>query len=209
MNSHWIPSKLRLSFTLPLIHLSSYSMSNPLKIATSVNTQAMSKEWHGERHIQQFDVCQHQHVWDNVIELYLTVNQVSWCPQMKIIQSSSIVLQIMVRALHSTCLAGEELFDESHWHCDVFWELYYNNTLWAYVICVLEEIWVSKPGVINNPVLCCLMMMGAWDWDKKDSSELHQATRAMRHSTALVSCLLLKILEGETKVVEHCLVCWD
>ena len=56
---------------------------------------------------------------------------------------------------------------------------------------------------VKDPVLHCLMAMGAWDWDKKDGAELNQATRAMQFSTTLVSCLLPRILDGEAKVVNH------
>jgi len=50
------------------------------------------------------------------------------------------------------------------------------------------------------------MVMGAWDWDKKEGAELNQATRAMRFSTALVSRLLPRVLDLEAKVVNHCFV---
>ena len=48
--------------------------------------------------------------------------------------------------------------------------------------------------------------MGAWDWDKKEGTELHQATRVMQFLTALVSHLLPRILDLEAKVMRHCLV---
>ena len=69
-----------------------------------------------------------------------------------------------------------------------------------YAIHVLEEVWVIDKGGLNDPVLCCLLAMGAWDWDAKDGGELHQVMRAMRHATVMMSCLLLRILEGDTKV---------
>ena len=75
-----------------------------------------------------------------------------------------------------------------------------DDTLWAYAICVLEEVWVLDPDKLNNLVLHHLLVIGAWDWDQKDRGELHQVTRAMRHATAMMSCLLPRILKGETKV---------
>ena len=106
-------------------------------------------------------------------------------------------------ASFGTTLAGEPSFDERCWHHDVFSELYNDNALWAYSIHVLEEIRVADHTKVKDPVLCHLMAMGAWDWDKKEGAKLHQATRAMRFSTALISCLILRILDLEAKVIKH------
>jgi len=62
---------------------------------------------------------------------------------------------------------------------------------------------VADHTKVKDPVLHHLMAMGAWDWDKKEGAKLNQATRAMRFSTALVSCLLPRILNLEAKVVNH------
>ena len=59
---------------------------------------------------------------------------------------------------------------------------------------------------VKDPVLHHLMAMGAWDCHKKEGAELHQATRAMRFSTALVSHLIPRILGLEAKVMKHCFV---
>ena len=56
---------------------------------------------------------------------------------------------------------------------------------------------------VKDPVLHCLMVMGAWDWDKKEGVELHQAMRAMRFLTVLVSHLIPRILGLEAKVMKH------
>jgi len=85
----------------------------------------------------------------------------------------------------------------------VFSELYNDDTLWAYLIWVSEEIRVADHTKVKDPVLHRLIAMGAWDWDKKEGAELNQATRAMWFSTALVSCLLPRILDVEAKVVNH------
>ena len=93
--------------------------------------------------------------------------------------------------------------DKRQWHQDVFSELYNNDALWVYSIRVLEEIQVADHTKVKDPVLYCLMAMGAWDWDKKEGAELHQATRAMQFSTVLVSCLVPRILGLEAKVMKH------
>ena len=68
---------------------------------------------------------------------------------------------------------------------------------------MLEEIQVADHTKVKDPVLCHLIAMGAWDWDKKEGAELHQATRAMWFLTMLVSCLVPRILELEAKVMNH------
>jgi len=103
-------------------------------------------------------------------------------------------------------LVEEQHFDERRWHYNIFSELYNDDALWAYSIQVLEEIHVADHTKVKDPVLCRLMAMGAWDWDKKDGAKLNQATRAMQFSTTLASHLLLRILDGEAKVVNHCFV---
>ena len=59
---------------------------------------------------------------------------------------------------------------------------------------------------VKDPVLHRLMAMGAWDWDKKEGAELHQATRAMWFLTMLISHLVPRILNLEAKVMNHCFV---
>ena len=100
-------------------------------------------------------------------------------------------------------LVGEVSFDERCWHWDVFSKLYNDDALWAYLIQVSEEICVADYTKVKDPVLHHLMAMGAWDWDKKEGAELHQAMRAMWFSTALVSHLIPRILGLEAKVMKH------
>ena len=60
-----------------------------------------------------------------------------------------------------TMLVGEPSFNERCWHHDIFSELYNNDALWAYLIRVSEEIQVSDHTKVKDPVLCCLMAIGA------------------------------------------------
>ena len=106
-------------------------------------------------------------------------------------------------------LVGEPSFNERCWHHDVFSELYNDDALWAYSIQVSEEIWVADHTRVKDPVLRHLMVMGAWDWDKKEGTELHQAMRAMQFSTALASHLVPRILGLEAKVMKHHFVVED
>ena len=99
-------------------------------------------------------------------------------------------------------LAGELSFNKRHWHHNIFSELHNDDPLWAYLIHVSEEIQVADHTKVKDPVLHRLMAMGAWNWDK-EGTELHQATRVMQFSTALVSHLVPRILELEAKVIKH------
>ena len=61
---------------------------------------------------------------------------------------------------------------------------------------------------LRDPILCQLMMMGIHDWDGVDA-RLHQATQAIRYTSAVASRLIPQNLDLETKVSQlwiHCLV---
>ena len=78
-----------------------------------------------------------------------------------------------------TMCAGEADFDQRQWEHDVFLELYFNDTLWVFMIQSSEEIWVMDYKRVNDPVLYHLMAMGVYNWDWKDRGELNQATRVI------------------------------
>ena len=177
-------------------------MSSPLDLTSGMNSRAVYKECHGDHSICQFDAHKFPYSWISVLQPYPMVGQVTdalwWHYHPELIS-----LQIVERASFGTTLAGEPSFDERCWHCDAFSELYNDNALWAYLIQVSEEICIADHTKVKDPVLHRLMVMGAWDWDKKEGAELHQATRAMRFSTALVSRLVTRILGLEAKVMKH------
>ena len=66
-----------------------------------------------------------------------------------------------------------------------------------------EEIQVADHTKVKDLVLHRLMVMGAWDWDKKEGTKLYQATRAIWFPTTLISCLVPRILDLEAKVMKH------
>ena len=82
---------------------------------------------------------------------------------------------------------GEEQFNEQRWNCDTFQELYNDDTLWAYLIHVSEELLGIDREKLNDPVLHCLLAMRVWDWSKDEGGDLHQATRAIYYLTAVAS----------------------
>jgi hypothetical protein len=99
--------------------------------------------------------------------------------------------------------AGQEAFSmeqrDSQWKRDIFAELHNDDALWAYMIRCEGEIRALQDGELNDPVLWRLLRMGVLDWEGTDN-RLHQATQAMRHSTAISTRILTRLLELENKV---------
>jgi len=94
-------------------------------------------------------------------------------------------------------IPGEEAgFDEHRWKRDAFLDLYNDDALWAYMIRCSEEFHHQDWTEINNPVFCCLMLMGIFKWDK-DDKQLNQTKPVMRFVIALGSWLMAHILEGD------------
>ena len=52
---------------------------------------------------------------------------------------------------------------------------------------------------INDPSLLSLLRMGVLNW-KAPNNRLHQATQAIRHSTAITLCFLPRIMKLESQV---------
>jgi len=103
--------------------------------------------------------------------------------------------------VHGKRIPGEEAgFDECRWKRDPFFDLHNDDALWAYMICCSEEFRRQDWTEIKDPVYCCLMMMGIFDWDKDVDRQLNHTKPAMRYSAALGSRLMARILEGEEQV---------
>ena len=62
---------------------------------------------------------------------------------------------------------------------------------------------------VNDSVLLDLLKAGVYDWEKLND-RLHQATQAIRHSTAIHMRMLAKHMQLEDKVrLSSCLSCED
>ena len=85
------------------------------------------------------------------------------------------------------------------WVNDSFPELHNDDALWAYAIHDSEQFMRLNDEVFQDAVLARLLKMGIFDWEEPNT-RLHQATQAMRHSSALGSRLLSRILLEERKV---------
>ena len=88
--------------------------------------------------------------------------------------------------LHGAILPGEQRFDEERWANDILNECYFNDRLWGYTICVVEELRVCDPAVFTDGVLYNIMWMGVMDWIG-ENAQGNQSTQAMHLATGLAS----------------------
>ena len=85
------------------------------------------------------------------------------------------------------------------WWNDVFPNLFFDNWLWAHMICGAEWLHVVDWMKINNLSLLSLLHMGVLDW-KAPNNCLHQATQVIRHGTAIMLYFLRRIMKLESWV---------
>ena len=101
-------------------------------------------------------------------------------------------------------ISGEEDWDvvrrESQHRTDAFTDLHNDDALWAYMIRDSEQLERNDDLGIQDEVILHLLHMGIYDWKDGNNKELHQATRAIRFSTALSSRILGMVVGGERKV---------
>ena len=93
------------------------------------------------------------------------------------------------------------------WWNDVFLNLYFNDRLWAHMICGAEWLHVVNQMKINDVSLFSLLHMGVLNW-KAPNNRLHQATQAIRHGTAITLWFLPRIMKLESqvrRVIRRCL----
>ena len=93
------------------------------------------------------------------------------------------------------------------WWNNVFPNLFFNDRLWAHMICSAEWLCVVDWTKINDPLLLSLLHMGVLHW-KAPNDHLHQAMQAIRHGTAIALCFLPRIMKLESwmrRVIERCL----
>ena len=91
--------------------------------------------------------------------------------------------------LNGVILPGEQRFSEEHWINDILNKCHFNNCLWGYAICIVEELRTRDPVVFTNGVLYNLMRMGVMDWTGENARGNH-STQAMCLATALASRLI-------------------
>ena len=91
--------------------------------------------------------------------------------------------------LSGVILPGEQWFNKEHWANDILNECHYDDCIWGYTICIVEELCTRGPAVFTNGVLFNLMRMGVNNWTK-ENAQGNQSTQAMRLVTALASWII-------------------
>ena len=101
-------------------------------------------------------------------------------------------------------ISGEENWDqvqrENRRQTDAFTDLHNDDALWAYMIRDSEQLERNDDTRVQDQVFLRLLRMGIYDWKDGNNKELHQATRAIRFSTALSSRILGMVLDVQRKV---------
>ena len=90
--------------------------------------------------------------------------------------------------LNRAILLGEQRFSKERWINDILNKCHFDDRLWGYTICVVEELCTRDPVVFTDGVLYNLMRMGVMDWTGENARG-NQSTQALRLATALVSRL--------------------
>ena len=93
------------------------------------------------------------------------------------------------------------------WWNDVFPNLYFDDRLWAHMICGAEWLRMVDRTKINDASLLSLLCMGVLNW-KAPNNCLHQAMQVIRHGTAVAFRLLPRIMKLESqvrRVIRRCL----
>ena len=85
------------------------------------------------------------------------------------------------------------------WWNDIFPNLFFDDRLWAHMICGAEWLHMVDRTKINDPSLLSLLHMGVLNW-KAPNDRLHQATQVIRHGTAIALCFLPRIMKLESQV---------
>ena len=97
--------------------------------------------------------------------------------------------QIYTRMLYRAILPGEQRFNEERWADDILDKCFFDDRLWGYTICVMEELRTRDPAVFTDGVLYNLMRMGVMD-RTGENVRINQSTQAMRLATALASQII-------------------
>ena len=94
---------------------------------------------------------------------------------------------------------AKESLPYSEWSKVRFGDCYNDDALWGFAIATSREQFLRQMDPREDEVLRTLIDMGVFDWEDPDI-EGHESRRSMRHSSAMVSRLLKRIENLETKV---------
>ena len=91
--------------------------------------------------------------------------------------------------LYGAILPGEQRFNEECWAKHILNKCHFDDRLWGYTICIVEELRTHDPVVFTDGVLYNLMQMGVMDWSG-ENSWMNQSTQAMHLTTTLASWII-------------------
>jgi len=91
-----------------------------------------------------------------------------------------------------------ETFDEEVWCNNPMSDLYNNNAIHAYQICLSEELRVMDLAHVRDPVMMRLLNMGTFNW--KPPNSIAGPIQGMSYTAVLMSWVLPRILDLEDKV---------
>ena len=98
-------------------------------------------------------------------------------------------------------MGEDEVMAHNRWWWDIYLNLFFDDQLWANMIRGAEWLQQVDQTWINDPVLLSLLQMGILDWTGPNN-QLHQATQAIQHLTAMHLCILPRIMKLESRVRE-------
>ena len=101
--------------------------------------------------------------------------------------------------LKTSILPGDTAANEARWRNDSLLDVYDDDALWGFMIRASEELPQFTGARVRDPVLSRLLRMGVYDWTGENVRTV-ASTQAMRHSTAMATRLLARLLEVEEKV---------
>jgi len=82
---------------------------------------------------------------------------------------------------------------------DRFLDLHNDDVLWVNMIRAHQDLLLLDRKEMTDDVLYDLLKMGILDWEVPND-RLNQTTPAMRHSTAMMMRMLLRVMQLEAKV---------
>ena len=96
---------------------------------------------------------------------------------------------------------SDDIGEVYQWKNDTLQEMSNDDMLFGNMIRIgaqLDDFWQQN---LNDPVLVRLLKMGVFDWNEGDGKGWKSANQSTRHSVAIDSRLLMRILELEKKVL--------
>jgi len=94
--------------------------------------------------------------------------------------------------------AGSETFDEERWHNNPMNDLFNNDVIHAYRICLSEQLWLMDLACVQDPVMMRLLNMGTFDW--KSPNSIGGPIQGMSFAAVLMLWILPRVLDLEDKV---------